>query len=239
MLSDPERFGRAWTKRLVGSAAVPAIAAQSAQAIDPHMRDAQTIVDAIKARVPVLSQSLAVKRNIWGEAIERGDSLGPDILSPIYATQMSTDPVNRDVARLRVPLSPPKRFMKIGGQRVDLTPEQYGELQQLTGQPAKQYLGGVIGTPEWQQMSNDERAVFVKEAMKEFRAMGRASLEERYPELAGADANEEAVSSAGMNLLATLKGAPRKGEAKPRSHKGIGPPEYITPPLPAGYSRAH
>jgi hypothetical protein len=235
MMGDPERFGKAWFKRLAGSAAVPALGAQTAQAVDPYMRDAQTIVDAIKNRVPVLSQSLPVKRDVWGEAIERGDSIGPDLLSPIYATQLSKDPVNREVARLRVPLSQPKRYMKADGKRVDLTPQQYDELLQLSGPPAKQYLRGVLDTPEWKSMRDDERAEFVKEAMKEFRVIGRAALKERYPELAGADANEGAVPLQGMELLETLKDYKQGDGEKVGSLKGIVPPEYVAPPPPHGY----
>jgi hypothetical protein len=53
VLSDPERYGKNYVQRLASSMAVPALLSQTAQAIDPNMRDARTIMDAIKARVPV------------------------------------------------------------------------------------------------------------------------------------------------------------------------------------------
>ncbi len=184
-LSDPERFGPAWSRRLAGSAAVPAVAAQAAQAIDPHLREARTILDAVKARVPVISEGLPMRRNAWGEPIKRGSSVGPDIISPIYSSRISDDPVKREVARLRVPLSLPRRYLRVDGERVDLTAEQYDALAQVTGKPAKMYLDQEMRTPEWRSMGYDERVEFIKDTMREFRAAGTEALKQRYPELAG------------------------------------------------------
>jgi hypothetical protein len=120
--------------------AVPALFSQTAQALDPNLRNARTIMDAIKARVPVLSQSVPVRRNVWGDAVTNGDAIGPDIISPFYSTQMSRDPVNVEIARLRAPLSMPQRSITVEGQKVPLDAKQYDELVQLSGRPAKQYL---------------------------------------------------------------------------------------------------
>ncbi|HVL77875.1 MAG TPA: hypothetical protein VM346_01155, partial [Sphingomicrobium sp.] len=115
----------------------------------------------------------------------RGSSLGPDIASPIYTTRVSDDPVRQEIARLRVPLSMPQRYLKVRGQRFDLTPQQYDELMQLTGKPAKQYLDGFMQSEEWQKMPDSERVEFVQETLKEFRDIGREALKDRYPELSG------------------------------------------------------
>lgn len=212
-LSDPERFGPAWSRRLAGSAAVPAIAAQAAQAIDPHLRDARTILDAVKARVPVVSEGLPVRRNVWGEPIKRGASVGPDLISPIYSSPISSDPVKQEVARLRVPLSMPKRFMRVDGNRVDLNPQQFDELVQLSGQPAKSYLDGFVRSRDWQLMSYDERAEFIKEKMKDFRADGTEALKQRYPELVGVGTTRGSKGALpplppGFQLQATRKPKP-------------------------------
>ena len=185
VLSDPERYGKSYLQRLAGSMAVPSVVNQAAQASDPYMRSARSIVDAIKARVPVVSETVPMRRDIWGEPVERGSSLGPDIASPIYTTRVSDDPVRQEIARLRVPLSMPQRYLKVRGQRFDLTPQQYDELMQLTGKPAKQYLDGFMQSEEWQKMPDSERVEFVQETLKEFRDIGREALKDRYPELSG------------------------------------------------------
>ena len=183
VLSDPERYGKGYVRKLAASATVPALVAQSAQAIDPNLRDARTIVDAIKARVPILSQSVPVRRNVWGDPVSNGDAIGPDIVSPFYATAISNDPVNVEIARLRAPLAMPQRSITVEGKRVPLDAKQYDEFVQLSGKPAKQYLSEQIRTPQWRAMSDEDRRQLVKEALEDFRASGREALIERHPEL--------------------------------------------------------
>lgn len=103
----------------------------------------------------------------------------PPTLSPICSSAISSD-AKREVARLRVPPSLPRRYRKVDGQRVDLTPERYHELAQLSGQPAKSYLDGVLKTREYRS-SADERAEFIKETLEAFRAAGREAPKQRYP----------------------------------------------------------
>lgn len=196
MLSDPDRFAPSWFRRLGGSLAVPSLLNQTAQAIDPNLRDARTMADAIRARIPVVSEGLPVRRDVWGEAIERGSSLGPDLVSPIYTTSIKDDPVRKEVARLGVPLSMPQRFIRVDGERVDLTAEQFGEMAQLSGQLAKRYLDEFIGSDEWRSMRDDERVEFVSDTLSEFREAARAALKERHPELGGSSASEPAATRA-------------------------------------------
>lgn len=68
--------------------------------------------------------------------------------------------------------------------RIDLTPQQYDELVQLSGQPARQFLENYVNSPEWRSMSDPQRVDFVKSTLKEFRKAGRETLKGRYPELA-------------------------------------------------------
>ena len=184
VLSDPERYGKHYVQKLISAAAVPAVLAQTAQSLDPHIRDARTIADAIKARVPVLSNDVAVRRNVWGEPVAKGDAIGPDILSPFYSSAVVKAPLNQEIARLRVPLTLPQRFLRIEGKRVDLTPEQYDQFIQLAGKPAKQALDQAIRSPAWRGMRDDERVDFVKETLKDFRGSAKDALLQMHPELA-------------------------------------------------------
>lgn len=191
VLSDPERYGKNYFQRLAGSV-VPSLSNQIEQATDPYMRDARTLMDGIKARVPYVASHgipgvtapVSVRRDIWGEPIERGNAVGPDIVSPFYATKASSDPVKVEVARLRAPLSMPERSIMVQGKRVPLTAQQYDDLVQMTGHAAKAYLDGYIRSKEWRAMTDDERRDSVQDAFKEFRATARDELRQRYPSLA-------------------------------------------------------
>jgi hypothetical protein len=213
VLSDPERYGKSYVQKLAGSMAVPALFSQTAQALDPNLRNARTIMDAIKARVPVLSQSVPVRRNVWGDPVSNGDAIGPDILSAFYATSISSDPLNQEIARLRAPLTLPQRAVTIGGQRVPLDANQYDELVQLSGKPAHQYLSEQMKTSDWKTMSDEERRQLVKDTLEDFRATARAELLERHPELTRQQQPPEAAAAVrALGLVNAAKNASRGGD---------------------------
>jgi hypothetical protein len=184
-ISDPERYGERWVQRMAGTAAVPAIAAHAAGSIDPYLRETRNIVDGIKNRIPILSQTLPVRRNVWGDPVKRGDALGPDYISPVYASREERSPLLREVARLQAPLSMPSRSIRSDGVKHRLTAEQYDHYVQLTGKPARQYLENFIKTPEWRELDDDGRREMLRETLEEFRSAARNELRERYPELTG------------------------------------------------------
>jgi hypothetical protein len=96
---------------------------------------------------------------------------------------MSRDPVNLEIGRLRAPLSMPQRSITVDGQKVPLDPQQYDELVQLSGQPAKKALAQTLSSAEWKAMTDEDRREFVKETLEDFRASARDELLKRHPEL--------------------------------------------------------
>jgi len=193
MLSDPDRYGRQYFQRLAGSLAVPAIVAHAASATDDNLREVRTMLDAIKSRVPGLSQNLQERLNVWGEPIKRGSGAGQgplgsafSFVSPVYTSSMTKDPVLLEAGRLKAPISMPQRSITIDGQRKQLTPEQFHLYVQLSGRPAKKYLEGVIASPEWATISDDERRDFLKDTLREYRDAARDQLKQMFPDLGGA-----------------------------------------------------
>ena len=82
---------------------------QVARFNDPVMREVNSIMDAFKAKIPGLSDSLPPRRNLWGEAIYLEGGLGPDLISPIYTTTKKLDPVSEELVRLNVPIGMPTK----------------------------------------------------------------------------------------------------------------------------------
>jgi len=80
---------------------------QTARAVDPVMREVSSLLDALKAKVPGLSETLPPRRNLWGEAIALEGGLGPDLISPIYTSTMKLDSVSHELVRLDMPVSMP------------------------------------------------------------------------------------------------------------------------------------
>ena len=224
MLDDPDRYGDRYFRNLAATAAVPSILNQTAQAIDPNLRDARTLMDAIKARTPGLSQSLAPRREMWGEPITRGDSVGPDFVSPLYATNVTNDPLRAEVARLRVPVSMPQRDVMIDGERVPLNPKQYDEYQRTAGSLASQALRPVVSSPQWRTLTDTDKGEAIKDAFKSARHDARDALLANHPEL----------GAGSMPPLPPGYGVPGAGRSMPVPS----PLPGGVPPLPPGYAMA-
>ena len=178
-IQEPGRFGAGYVRRLAGSA-VPALVAQTAQVIDPNLREARTIVDTIKSRVPYMSQSLLPRRNVFGEEIKRQGALGPDILSPIFTSQVKDNPAAAEMLALKYYPSMPTR--DVNGHR--LSSEQYDRYAELAGKLATEQVNKIIATDTWNNRSDDKKIDKIKDIFEEARRIARVKLKQEWQELA-------------------------------------------------------
>jgi hypothetical protein len=173
-----ERFGDGYVRNLVGTV-VPAISAQTAQAMDPVVREARTVLDNLKARTPFLSETLHAKRDIWGEPMMRGGGLGPDIASPILESRLNNDPVNK--ALIAAHYFPGKLDRKIRG--VELTDQQYDDYARIAGRMAKTRLNAIVSIPGFAQMPEATRKELMTNAITTSREASRSLIMMQNPEI--------------------------------------------------------
>lgn len=177
-VTDPDRYGKGYIKGMVGTV-IPAISNQTAQAIDPVVREARTVVDGLKARIPGLSQTLMPKRDVWGEPIVRDGGLGPDLVSPIVESRLKNDPVNK--ALIAADYFPGKVDRKIRG--VELTDEQYDDYARIAGRTAKVRLNAIVGMPGFAQMPESTRKELMTNAIQNSREMARSLIMMQNPDI--------------------------------------------------------
>lgn len=104
---------------------------------DPVMREVNTILDAFKAKVPGYSKDLPPTRNLWAEPILLEGGLGPDLVTPLYTSEVKDDPVSAELVKQQIPLSLPSRSL----EGIRLTPDEYDAYQRLAG--GMKILGGL------------------------------------------------------------------------------------------------
>lgn len=196
VMSDPQRYGGQYVARFLGTV-IPTGVAQIERVVDPTLRETRDtspfrqIVNQIRSRVPGYSEDLPPRRNIWGEPIVLSGGLGPDIMSPIYASRETQSPVDEEIMRLRVPLSMPSR--QISG--VELLPEEYGRYVELagnafknpqTGLGLKETLEQLLDDPNYQRQSDGPeggKALIIRNLVLAFRQAAQAQLIEEFPAL--------------------------------------------------------
>ena len=168
-----------YANNLVASAAMPNVFNQIGQELDPNLRDARTMTDAIKARTPWLSRDLAPRRDVFGQEIVREGSLGPDLVSPVFMSTEKENPVAQALIDAGYYPSMPDR--KINGHQ--LTGEQYDFYVRTSGQGALDRLTKEVKRDVWQAREKVWRADRAADVFTEERRKAREKLKSKWPEL--------------------------------------------------------
>jgi hypothetical protein len=138
-VSDPVRYGENFIEQFSGSL-IPSMVASTARSTDPYYRNVEGVKDALQARIPVASEKLLPKRDIWGEPIERKGGFAVQMLSPSDVSVDNPERINGELVRLGVHPGQPGK--KIRG--VELTPEEYDLYCELAGKRAKTMVSHYI-----------------------------------------------------------------------------------------------
>jgi hypothetical protein len=105
---------------------------------DGIWRDTETILEAVRSRVPWLSNdNLPARRNIWGEAIARS-TIGPDGISPLTTGDREPREIDDWLWENGVGLTLPNRTVSFTGHdAIELTPSEYSRYVELAGNGVK------------------------------------------------------------------------------------------------------
>ncbi len=203
-MTDPERFGESYFQGLAGSL-VPTGVAEVAKFEDPYMREVGTMLEALRKRTPGLSDSLPVRRDLWGKAVSYQSGLGGlyDALSPIYSKQLKPEPIDSEILRLEANVTQATKKTSFDGVTVDLEkyPEIYSRYVQLAGnelkhpawnQGAKDFLNDLVTgksqlSPVYDMKSDGPdggKQDYIKKIVNDYRNLARQQILEEYPQLA-------------------------------------------------------
>lgn len=177
-LSDPDRYGDRYIRRLAGTI-VPAGVAQVARSGfpgivegDPTLREVRTVLDGILARLPGDSADLKPLRDVFGRPIVREGAAGPDILSPIFTSTDRNDPVADELLELEI--YPGKLSREV--RDVELTDEEYEEHQINAGSALRTALEAYVNTPGWSDLPKFSRQEIVNRAIAKTRKQANAAM---------------------------------------------------------------
>lgn len=178
-MSDPTRFGPKLVQQFAGSA-IPAIVAQPTQMLDPVAREVDSVLDAVRARLPGLRTELYPKRDVFGEPIKNKERLG--VVSPVTETTESTDKVRQEAARLGVSAADIPKKVHIGkgsgkAGDVKLEPGERDVFGDVSGHLAHDILSQVVNSPGWDDLPPlVQKRAFAQVFSKSHRAGAAAAL---------------------------------------------------------------
>lgn len=179
--ADPERYGEAWTNRIV-STAVPRIAATTARAIDPTLKEPSTYSEVLKANIPFLSRDVPIKRTLWGEPIEISGTAAERMISPIRRSPVRESKIDNEMVRLGISISMPRPEIR----GIELTPDEHDWLVKEAGQWAKKRLDARVNTSSWDKEKDEKKEAIIRETIMAGRDRARGLLfgkiKERLPQ---------------------------------------------------------
>jgi len=179
VLDDPDRYGERWVQRLAGTA-IPTGVAQIARTQDPALREARSMIDVLKSRIPGQRETLFPVRSPYtGEPIVREGGLGPDILSPVYTSTVKDNPVAKMAEELGVKVSKPQRKI----MDIELSDAQYDKYSELTGRYVKNSLDMLVRNPGFNNMPAWARKEYMEKAVNRARKTARTEFVIRNPEI--------------------------------------------------------
>jgi predicted GNAT family acetyltransferase len=195
-IEDSGRYGGSYVKNFLSSF-TPYSVGLSQINQDPYFRQTYTILDGIKAKIPVLSETLHPRRDIWGEPMAKPGAIGGRGVTAIYAQHMSTDPVNQAMVKLGVHPGPVNKKLR----NVELTPEQYDDYARIAGRSTKMRLDAIVRSPDFQTWPDNVRYQVIEETIKQSREMATGAMFAKYPDVA---------HQATVERLAKIRGEKKK-----------------------------
>jgi len=163
-MEDPDRYGPKYIKQFAGTA-VPTGVAQIERTMYPELSDAQSSLDAIKARIPGYSNELPTRRNLWAEKIQFNGALGPDLISPIFTSKEKDSKIDKELLRMKAPIKMPSRTQTFEGVPIKLDPNEYEEFMvrmngvklEVTGKTLKKSLDELVTKDkDYKSLKNDD-----------------------------------------------------------------------------------
>ena len=142
---NPEREGDRFVQRMTSSI-IPAVTGNLEKVGipgviegDPYMRATDSVVDALRAKIPGLSKDLPLYRNLWGEPMDSRSGAGwaYDALSPVYLKVAKPQAIDQEIERLEYYPQMPNRKISYQGVLLPLDTKQYSRYVELAGNEIK------------------------------------------------------------------------------------------------------
>jgi len=177
-MNNPDQYFHRWLRNYMTSH-IPNFVPTIASAMDPELREVNDMIEAFKSKTPFIKETLLPRLDIWGQPIVKEGALGPDVISPIFQSKISDDPVDQKLQALKK--YPGKVADRING--VKLTEQQYHDYQKLSGRLSHDLLTEIILQPNFSEMPEFAQVEVINDIIGDAREEARGEMLRLYPEI--------------------------------------------------------
>jgi hypothetical protein len=145
-----------------------------ANSIDPEIKDAQGIYERILSGIPIASRTIPPKLDALGrpQTMEGGSGLLAFMPSRLPEDKPKSA-VDAELNRLEIFPGKASGSLTLGNKKIALTREQKTELQRLEGQVMYHSLAALFDSPEYGQLSDEQKQQAANDLIARARKAGR------------------------------------------------------------------
>lgn len=168
-LADPEYKGKQYAYNLI-TAITPGsqFFGQLNRGLDPTVRRADTVFEAIKTKFPGLSKDVTPMRNVFGEVVVRPGGFfnqSLNVLRKSFDTDASSK-VDGALYTAGIEITVPDRSLSIGGKSRKMDEAEYSEYLRVSGTIKLTILDKLVDSPLWDKSTQKEREKVVAKVME-------------------------------------------------------------------------
>lgn len=172
---DPDKRGAQWVASTAASfLPFSSLLGQTASVMDPYGREAKTIIDGIKYKIPGQRQTLLPKRDWSGAPLDN-----PQFGNIIRQRVVNSNPVDMEMERLQIHPAPPSD--RVGG--VKLPPRLYDQYQVAAGTITRALLENWVKQPNWYDLPLFAREEVFRKSISAARQQAAAMIQQAHPEI--------------------------------------------------------
>jgi len=145
-------------------------------------------------RIPGVSNKLAPRYDVWGEAMERyqygGNSLFNVLINPAFVTRVKNNPAAMEVDRIwsisgdpRIVPKTVQRTVTVNNQKVQLTNEQISQYQQITGTLTLNAFTKLSASPKFAELNIATKAEYMAKIIEKAGDFAKFQLFATQPDL--------------------------------------------------------
>lgn len=160
--------------------------------VDPYMRETSSVLDDIKNGIPLLSDDLAIQRDLWGNERTYQSGLGTvyDAINLTKTRATGGNAIDFELQDQGISLTMPSRTFSINGMSVSLKnrPDIYSRFVELSGVAAYEHLEAVASgnhpdAAMYFSMTDGpagEKAAYIKSVVDGYRKAAKEQVMEEY-----------------------------------------------------------
>ena len=181
-MQDPERFsGRLVSSWLGGFVPMESALRTLGDALDPTVRNPQTMYERIAAGLPVLSKTVAPKLDTLGRPSTKEGSSGFAALFPGgFSKDEPKSAIDAELDRLNKlglkNVGFAGKHLVVEGYKVALSIDEQDRYQKLRGAYLQSYLRQTFNAPEYKQMSDEDKIQASEDAIHQAERDARAQI---------------------------------------------------------------